>query len=493
MKKHITSLILAALMLSSALLTACSGEGGSDNETNSGDTTAAETTAAETTTGRESLNDNVPELDFEGKTLTVLSRSENPYIGEIYAEDLNGEVVNDAVWTRNDTVEQRLNIEINVTEREGTFGKHNEFMAMVSTNILAESVSPYDVISYYAYCNSNFSSQGLLYNMLDVPHLDLDAPWWHSRFIENAEVYGKLYMLAGDINLTATSMRYAMFFNKQLVENYLDTDVYTDVIEGAWTREYFHNLVKDVYVDINGDSEAGVEDLYGWDANLCYDAYSTGCGLTFTQKTSDGGFEYNLYSPKNEDIIETFYEMLSEKGVYYVDKADATRFPNSLSMFYAEKLNYTDKLREMKDDYGIVPMPKYDEAQDAYYTIADDNYSQVMIPVNAGDLELCGAFLEIMSAESYKFITPAYFETTMKDKYLRDENSIKMLDLIVEGAYYDFAAINTFTLGYPVFTVRSAMQHHENKNFATHWAEDESMLTKNLENLLEKYSENAAE
>jgi len=185
--------------------------------------------------------------------------------------------------------------------------------------------------------------------------------------------------------------------------------------------------------------------------------------------------------------------MLSEKGVYYVDKADATRFPNSLSMFYAEKLNYTDKLREMKDDYGIVPMPKYDEAQDAYYTIADDNYSQVMIPVNAGDLELCGAFLEIMSAESYKFITPAYFETTMKDKYLRDENSIKMLDLIVEGAYYDFAAINTFTLGYPVFTVRSAMQHHENKNFATHWAEDESMLTKNLENLLEKYSENAAE
>ncbi len=477
----------ALAMLTVLSLVACASDSADTDDTTSASADTTGVTETSTEPSRESIADSLPELDFEGKSVKILTREEDPYLGEIYVEEQTGEIVNDAVWQRNQTVTERLNVTIEPNARPGAWGPHNDFMAMVRTNLLAEEVAPYDIISYYAYCNSNFSSQGLLYNLFEVPHLDLDKPWWHQRFIDNAEVYGKLYMLAGDITLTSTSMRFAMFFNKNLVAEYTDTDVYSNVLDGSWTREYFGKITKDVYVDSNGDSTRDVGDLYGFDANLSYDGYATGCGLTYVKKTADGGYEFDLYNPKNEDIIETFYEMLSEKGVWYVDKQEQTRFPDGLSMFYVERLNYADKLREMKDDYGIVPMPKYDESQDDYYTVADDNYSQVMVPYNAGDLELSGAVLELMCAESYKYVTPAYFETTMKDKYLRDDNSIKMLDLIVEGAYYDFAVVNTMAVGFPVFTVRSSMQHHEGKNFATHWAEDESVLTTSLTALLEKF------
>ena len=52
-----------------------------------------------------------------------------------------------------------------------------------------------------------------------------------------------------------------------------------------------------------------------------------------------------------------------------------------MRVFYPSTLNLSDQLRDMRDEYGILPFPKYDEAQDGYYTTVNDNYSQIMIPL----------------------------------------------------------------------------------------------------------------
>jgi hypothetical protein len=46
----------------------------------------------------------------------------------------------------------------------------------------------------------------------------------------------------------------------------------------------------------------------------------------------------------------------------------------------------------------------------------------------------------------YREITPAYYETTLKLKYLSDETAMSMLDLIRDNVDFDFAILYTVPL-----------------------------------------------
>ena len=51
----------------------------------------------------------------------------------------------------------------------------------------------------------------------------------------------------------------------------------------------------------------------------------------------------------------------------------------------------------MKDDFGIIPYPKYDETQTEYISSASSNFLSVCaVPVTNDDLENTGAFMEYL-------------------------------------------------------------------------------------------------
>ena len=62
------------------------------------------------------------------------------------------------------------------------------------------------------------------------------------------------------------------------------------------------------------------------------------------------------------------------------------------------------------------------------------------------DRPFVGAVLEALASESYKTVTPAYYETALKYKYMSDPESWKMLDLIYENIYIDPGIIYTSVL-----------------------------------------------
>jgi len=100
-----------------------------------------------------------------------------------------------------------------------------------------------------------------------------------------------------------------------------------------------------------------------------------------------------------------------------------------------------NELRDMEADFGVLPYPKYDESQDVYYSAAKDNYTVLCVPITAPDLEMVGAVVEALSAESKRSVTPAFYETALQDKYSRDPQSTKMMDLIMEGRNYDLSIL----------------------------------------------------
>jgi hypothetical protein len=102
-------------------------------------------------------------------------------------------------------------------------------------------------------------------------------------------------------------------------------------------------------------------------------------------------------------------------------------------------------MRNMTSLYGIVPVPKLDENQDSYYSYAHDTMTAYGIPLTViGDeLEMVGAFLEAMASESYRTVTPAYYELALKTKYVSDDLCAKMLDDIVNNFYVDAGVLYT--------------------------------------------------
>lgn len=80
-------------------------------------------------------------------------------------------------------------------------------------------------------------------------------------------------------------------------------------------------------------------------------------------------------------------------------------------------------LRDMKDDFGIVPWPKYDESSDGYAANVDAGTDLFVVPITTADAERTSIILEALCAEGYRSVIPAYYEVALQKKYTRDDIS----------------------------------------------------------------------
>ena len=109
MKKQISIILLAAVLASAV---SCGGEGQPDviDGTTAGDNTP-ETTAE--------LTDGLPNKNMEGFTFNIhhSTQSSMSWVNlELNAEAENGEYLNDAIYKRNQYIEERFNCNLNITE-----------------------------------------------------------------------------------------------------------------------------------------------------------------------------------------------------------------------------------------------------------------------------------------------------------------------------------------------------------------------------------------
>ena len=488
MKHRSLALILAAL-LAALPIASCGGSSTTaDTTAPSGDTTAAPET--ESLTGRDAVMSDLPaDLDFGGETVTILCREEEVFAREFVAAEENGDVINDAVYHRNMAVEDALNIDLAVMTRLGNWGQHTAFMDAVKGEVLAGDTT-YDIISFYAYCNPTLASEGVYMNLHELDNLNLAKPWWHQAFVKSATVYDKLFSVSGDIILSYVSCRYGMFFNANKLAAYLpDADIYKMVDENNWTFDSFGKLIRDTYQDLNGDTKRDEADFYGYilprDSAL---AVLAGGGFQNVKPDGKGGYTLDFLTDRNIRLFETLFGLAADESVYTTTEQNLNeRFNNGLCIFYSHRLEKTEVLRDMKDDYGLVPIPKLDAEQESYYSLDADYGSQISVPITVKDPAMVGAVLEKMGELSYKMVTPAYLDTALKGKYLRDENSARMVDLIIEGTWMDFAEINASYVG-RIIKDRFLIELTAD-TLASHYEASKSAVSSKLDELLKIYKD----
>jgi hypothetical protein len=128
-------------------------------------------------------------------------------------------------------------------------------------------------------------------------------------------------------------------------------------------------------------------------------------------------------------------QAISNKGETVNYGNDVKFFPQGKILFFGGLVRFSNYFRSMENDYGILAVPKWDESQANYHTTSHANYSLVSVPVTVTQErhDMIGAVMEALASEGYRTTTPAYFESTLKNKYSRDEESLKVLDILKTG------------------------------------------------------------
>ena len=249
--RRILSAVLASLMLLT-MLAACSdsgvGEGTATTAAPMVTAAPAETTAAETTDAAPTVDlSHIPaDLKFNDDEIRFLDVNDAGPNGvywdtiDIYAKDITGEVINDAVFKRNMAVEERLGVKITET-------KVADVAAEIEKAINAQN-DIYDILLGNLTQVSKLTTKQYLMELSggDIPYLDLSRSWWDQNQIEGMSINNKVYYATGDMLIIDNEATFSLIFNKDMVKDYSLENLYDLVNSGKWTFAAMKKCMQDV-------------------------------------------------------------------------------------------------------------------------------------------------------------------------------------------------------------------------------------------------------
>jgi len=413
-------------------------------ETNGETENTVTETEPETETEDPSIQSALPKnLNFDGASVTIHARGDNDSFLEVYTEDLSGDVLNDAVFNRNASVEKQLNVDI-IGYRGGgwqTYYNGDSDVPKIKASITAGD-NAYQCIAGWNSRISSLAMEGYLLDLNNMPYLDLEKPWWNQSSREGLQLVGKNYFVTGDISfLTTLGGSYVLFLNNTVADNYGITGIVDTVLDENWTMDAMIAVTSKVYDDLDGNGTMDTSDRYGFiiDYDNSGDSFYTSADIRQITVDENG---YPVYAPQQErvsslwDKLSAYYFNGSLVGsMYQKDPGiQCEMFANGQALMIQRELdNARTYFRDMEDSFTILPYPKLDEQQEQYYTNATTGVSIWCIPTDNKQSDATCAVMEAMAYETWKNVTPTYFETCMQEKFARNEDTVAMLDIIRNG------------------------------------------------------------
>ncbi|MBE6650508.1 MAG: hypothetical protein E7613_04260 [Ruminococcaceae bacterium] len=475
MKRTLSLLLVFALLLSVLVMAVSCGSNEEEKKTSDKKTSGTVTPAGEGDifAERAAIADELPENDFGGRKFRIAGHRTDEYF--IKEEDRNkGNLIADAKYSRNKSVEDRFNCEIEVAYQ----AIYYDVQSWVEKNVLS-GADEFDLFCSHSASAGTTVLKNIFLNWYDIPHIDFSKPWWAASCATDLTYDGKCILAISDFNYTATSGATCLVFNKNLANSYDMGNLYEIVLNGDWTFDYFYNLVKDIYIDQDGSGDKSDGDFFGF-----AQSYSYGCGINpwlwafdnpTVTKNEEGIPTLSVKTDKINNIVKSIYDMVfNTTGVHYVHNNEDRQ---GMDLFLAKQAVFSiasigsptgEGLRNFEDEYGLLPLPKWDENQTNYYTMSPGEHTVLAVPKTVKDVEFVGTVIEALSAESYKQVTPTLYEIALKTRYLRDNESKEILDIIIDGRMYEFGYLYDGFQGFAFML--SGMFGQNNNNFESYYA-----------------------
>lgn len=475
--KRVIALILCGVVLLTTLLSSVSCADGGNEGTN--ETKSQTAPAQEIETADPNYADELPEMSFGGETVHALVAGQNGASDELYAEKLNQELINDAVYERNRTVESRLDILLEIDRADSGGSLHQ--VAKKIHDLVMTGTDDYQFCSGPSFITVKNIVNGDYLNLPDFVWLNLDKYYWSQGYNDMATWGdGYQYTASGSIALSLFRYMYVTLYNKDIMVNYQLDDPYETVAAGMWTIEYQTQLTSGMYRDLNGDGLSGKEDAFGFVSgnHISSDPYWISSQATVLDKDENGYYVYNADTARIYDAVDAVLALYYRPDAFiFLEENDQTSSESIITAFSENRafmvtvmINKLEtSLRDFKGEYAILPIPKLDVVQDRYHTCVQDQVTGFSVPACCPDSkqDMVGAVLECLASESYKTVVDAYYNTALSYRYLNNPESKVILDLIYENVSFEIAQVYTGTIGNFLVDMRSIIKSKQNTTTST--------------------------
>ena len=235
---------------------------------------------------------------------------------------------------------------------------------------------------------------------------------------------------------------WCLYFNDKMMEDYGLERPYQLVRDGKWTVDELARYSKtaanlngdDAYTDEpDGNSSFGTVTFYSGISKFIFS-----CGALYVTKDKNDVPVIDC-GERFVNVCQKLAGFFGSEGVFM--NTDDTKFfslfTSGRAMFLGAEIKTSQQMRDLEWNFGLVPFPKYDAAQSEYMSTSAHQSAVLTIPVSNTDLENTGLLFDALSFESDRMVLDAYFDVTVAQKGLRNDDSIDMLQIIKRGRSYD--------------------------------------------------------
>jgi hypothetical protein len=479
--KRIVSLILllAAVFV---VLPACAQKPAEESET------TIKAAASESTPPNDP---GLPDMDFQGaklRTLVPLTSVIGAVPTEIYADSMNGESLNDAAFSRNSYLMEKYDFTIVHTVLKDNLNTVK--MLILSGN------DEYDLVVGPVKNIAVMAPNTLFYDLNELPYIDMSRDWWTQGAVTGLSIAGRNYIGVSDLMLDDKQRTFATMFNKSTADNLGIGNLYELVDEGGWTIEKMEQMIRLAAHD-NGDGKIGLDDTFGMASeHSSFITYLLGCGVRPTLKDQDDIPVLTLYSEKTIDVIDRVLGFFCDKSLSAMaqDYKDTDYWDTAGNLFKAGRVLFVtgpiswaqDYIANSTVDTGVLPLPKYDEAQAEYITMTQYNHAHsFVVPLTAKNTEMIGFLIEVLSAASREYVMPEYY-AKVKSRYVLDNDTPRMLDIIFGNVIYDVGLI--YNWGGLSAAISTNLISQRANTFASEYAMIEKVIKNAMNLTIESYT-----
>ncbi len=448
---RIIALVMAILTLS-GMFVACVDNGGEEVTTDPGNGASTLAPSADVST-EETLyvEDDLAEKYNFNETI-VIFMWEDYTMMEFYADE-TGDIIDDAIFKRNDSVEDRLGITFEYIEEKGASSNYEAWIQKAENDY--QSDNTYDIYAGYSRSAPLMALKGMTANLLDYEAFSVEKPWWPAALTNECTINDQLYFCSGDISTNLLWMMIGTFYNKELYSEYFPNEkTPMDMVEdNEWTMEKFFSMTRDIYTD-DGNGQKDDADFYGYilyETNI--DAFQTAAGIISIEKDNEAGLKISdgWNSQRCADVCELVGDFLDSEGIIY---KDSTKIRN---IFYEERGIFitdrtfivagkdTSETGKIEFSYGLVPQPKYSADQETFLTNVGHPFTMYAVNSQSKKLEASVTTLEALGSANHRTVTPAVFEVAMKIRYTDDPQTSDMYDILRENISFDIGRLYAST------------------------------------------------
>ena len=444
------SFVIVILMLA-AVFSACAKK--DDVDTNKNDNVNKDTVASTSGDGDGTESETVPDitpLDWDGREYRILGRqSSTPWATnwEVWRETVPEDAVGKAVWQRNQNILEKYNIYVKGYLETSTVN--------VANTMFASGEDLYDLTIMFPENHHPFAIKGYLIDLYNLDYINMDHEGWMPYPNKQLTMGGKLFYTTNKFLVQDKNRCWCVFYNRDLAKE-LNLGYFEDwVFDGTWTIDKVIELGKQATYESDGQPGMGLNDNWGVGAPSAYElcALFFGGGFRLTEHGNDGYPKLIGATDRIMQILDKCYALRGNTEVLYTDidygstnwdDCIGTSFQRGTVCMLFEPFSDIDTIKSKGNfELGVLPNPKSDVSQEAYYTIPNlGNGCLFSVPYTVEDREFAGYALEAITEESVDTSYRVFIEEKSMLQNASDEDCAACMRILFDGVVYDIGFVS---------------------------------------------------